>query len=145
MANFLGNISEIDIFAADGTTVAAQLQCVIKDELGIEFSTDEADAVGLCSLDYEGIPTVRKGTLSFMIKHDNGTYSSSVQKKIEDVYFTNAIRKFKFRIQGTGTGKPEQSFDAYFTKYGYVVSNTEIVAGDCELTITGAVTRSTQA
>lgn len=145
MADFLGNIAEIDMYAADGTTVAASLQCALKEELGIEFSTDEEETTPLCKTEFEGLPTTRKGTLSFSVKHDNGTYSNSVQKKVEDVYFSNATRLFKFRIQGTGVGKPEWSFNAYFTKHAPIVSNKAPVATECELTISGAVTRLTQA
>jgi len=145
MAAFKGTVTEIDMHAADGTTVSASLQCAIKDELGIEISVGEIDAIPLCREYWEGIPGVIEGTMSFSIIQDNGTFSTSVQKKIEDVAFGKAIRLFKYRPQGTAASKPEWSFSAFFTKLAPITSNSAIVAHECDLRITGEIARGVQA
>ena len=52
---------------------------------------------------------------------------------------------FVRRVQGTGTGKPEQQCNVVVGKYVESQKNDDITQWTCDFTIDGAVTPSTQA
>jgi hypothetical protein len=46
--------------------------------------------------------------------------------------------------EGAGTGKPQQSFNAVIEKYTETSPHDEIVSWSCDMTVAGAIVRTTQ-
>lgn len=144
MAKYIGKIAELDIMDSAGTVVDLALACNISssDGVGIETTTESIEATQLCDGAMEFIPGLRSSTLSFKLLYDDGTFSASPQKKVEDLQSNGTIRTVKWRPNGAGAGKPEYTMSVFVESYSLLVAGGELVGADVGMKVSGEIVRT---
>jgi len=147
MAKYTGKIAELDIMDSAGSVVELALACNISssDGVGIETTTEAIEATQLCDGAMEFIPGLRSSTLSFKLLYDDGAFSSSPQKKIEDLQLNGTTRTVKWRPNGTGTGKPEYTMSAFVESHSLLAAGGALVGADVGMKVSGEIVRTTLA
>lgn len=147
MGKFIGKVAEMDIMDAAGTAIDLALACNVSssDGIGVENTTEAVETTPLCEGDMEFIPGLRSSTLKFKVLYDDGSFSASPQKKIEDLQMTGVTRLIKWRPSGTGTGKPEYAMSAFVESHSLIAAGGEYVGADVGMKVSGGITRTIQA
>jgi hypothetical protein len=140
MRNINAGIAMMDVA---GATVELELKCSTKDA-SLEQKRDEIDVTAICDDGKQYIVGASEGTFKLAVFFEAGTYSTSAQKKLRDVWTAGVARKFRIREDGDGAGKPERTFDAVITALDEPISTGEALVMELEFRVTGAVTYGVQ-
>lgn len=106
----------------------------------------EADTTSYGTKDKTSIPGLGENELSFTLRYNNTPAAASrPQTKLKAMAAARNITGWRIRDLGIGTGKPEQTFQAFITGFDEEKANDDkVVSASVKLRITGSVTETLQ-
>lgn len=110
-------------------------------ELTKTTETHEVTAYGDSAKEYA--PGLNDATFSMEGTYD-GTAVSGPRAKLNSIYAGNAAVTISRRPEGTGSGKPEDEFQAILTSYVETAPVNDMISWSAEFQITGAVDSTPQ-
>lgn len=114
------------------------------NSLSVEQSLEEVDITSYGTTDKLYMAGLRDGTFSFNVMYDDGVWAQTPQGLLHNML--NKSQVWRVRPLGTGSLKPEISFDGFITGFTENFANDSSAVG-AEITIRNstAVVRTTQA
>lgn len=109
----------------------------------LEVTVDEHDVTCYGADDYAFAGGLRAGKASMGGIYDNT--NSGPKGVIEPLIDAAALVTLIRRPEGTGSGLPQESLSVLITSYVETSPVADMVAWSCEMTKSGAITRTTQA
>lgn len=135
----------LDVSAYPTTkTVVRDFTCFAND-VELSKKRGDIDVTAFCDAGKAFIGGTSEEELSAKIFHEDGTYSGSTQKKLDDLYDSAIAHPFRLRPQGEGAGKPEIYFMATLLEIKTTYTNgDEAMMSDVSFKVSGASTTATQ-
>ena len=124
-------------FSVDGTDIA---QFAGSIEVSYSINSLQTTTFSAGGHTYQGGMT--DGTASLSGTYDNG--ATGPKATIEPLMRNGQLVECVYRPEGTGTGKPEQSFDVLVTSYQESSAVGEMIQWSSEMQVSGPVTDTTQ-
>ena len=124
-------------FSVDGTNIAAYCSSI-----DVSYTVDELETTTFAAGGHTYLGGMTGGSVSVSGSYDDG--SGGPKAIVEPLMRDGDLVTAVYRPEGTGTGKPQQSFSVLVTTYGESSAVGEIIKWSSEMKVSGAVTDSTQ-
>jgi len=124
--------------SVDGTNISAYCSSI-----EVEYSVDSLKTTTFSAAGHTYQGGMTDGSMSLEGTYDNS--GSGPKAVIEPLMRDGQLVAAVYRPEGTGTGKPEQSFDVLVTSYSESSAVGEMIKWSSELQVSGGVTDTVQA